>query len=65
MSEDPAVRIMTLNNIIAEVQRNLENTTDPILGMKMLRELSKRQKELAQLQEQPHPKNIQIFGEST
>jgi hypothetical protein len=63
MSEDPAVKIMTLNNIIAEVQRNLENTTDPILGMMMLRELSKRQKELAQLQEQPHPQNAHTISE--
>lgn len=63
MSEDPAVRIMTLNNIIAEVQRNLENTTDPILGMMMLRELSKRQKELAQLQGQPHSQNAHTISE--
>ncbi len=65
MSEDPGVRILMLNNIIAQIQTDLENTTDPILGMEMLRELSKRQKELAELQEQHHPRNAQTFSEST
>jgi hypothetical protein len=51
MSEDPSVRITTLNSIIAQIQKDLENTSDPILGVKKLRELSKYQKELAQLQE--------------
>ncbi len=51
MSEDPSVRITTLNSIIAQIQKDLENTSDPILGVEKLRELSKCQKELAQLQE--------------
>jgi hypothetical protein len=54
MSEDPSIRITTLNSIIAQIHKDLENTSDPILDVEKLRELSKRQKELAQLEQHNH-----------
>ncbi len=57
MSEDPRIRITTLNSLIAQIHKDLESTSDPILGVEKLRELSKHQKELAQLQEQHNHNN--------